>query len=235
MGVKSLIIAPIFMDKAWWGFIGFDQCREPLGWTRIQRDALKTAANIFGAALSRQAAEKRLTFMATHDYLTRLPNRLLFEDRFHQATARASRSGEKFVVISLDLDKFKSVNDAYGHPVGDETLIEAGQRLAHALRSSDTCARIGGDEFGFLAESIHNKGDVLRVMEKLTRALTEPIVLRENIIRISASMGAALYPDHGSDLETIMKAADKALYSVKDTPVSFRIFDDGQYPLIEKP
>jgi diguanylate cyclase (GGDEF)-like protein len=232
-GVKSFIIAPIFVDQEWWGFIGFDQCRRARSWESVQIDALKTASSIFGAALSRQNAEKKLVFLATHDYLTKLPNRHLFEDRFQLAASRSDRSGEKIAVISLDLDKFKSVNDTYGHPVGDIVLVETGRRLSEALRSSDTCARIGGDEFGIIAETIHNKGDVTKVLEKLTRAFESPVKIDGINISISVSMGASLYPDQGKDLESIMKAADRALYEVKDKQINYKIFEDSQFPLPE--
>lgn len=229
MGVKSLVAVPIFIDHSWWGFIGFDQCRRQKTWSVVEIDALKTAANIFGAAISRQAAEEKLTHLATHDYLTGLPNRMLFEDRFNQALARAERSGEKIAIVSIDLDKFKTVNDTFGHPVGDKVLVEAALRLGSALRGSDTCARIGGDEFGVIAESIHNKGDAMRVMEKLTNSLKAPVIVDEKKIRISASMGAALYPDNGKELEGLMNAADKALYQVKEKQSSFKVFKDEQY------
>lgn len=233
-GVKSFIIAPIFVDQEWWGYIGFDQCRRARSWESVQIDALKTASSIFGAALSRQNAEKKLVFLATHDYLTKLPNRLLFEDRFQLAASRSDRSGDKIAVISLDLDKFKTVNDTYGHPVGDIVLVKAGNRLSRALRSSDTCARIGGDEFGIIAESIHNKGDVIKVMEKLTRALDAPIQVDGKSIPIRASMGASLYPNQGKDLESILKAADRALYDVKDKQINFKVFEDSQFPLLPR-
>ncbi len=231
MDVKSLVVAPIFVDRCWWGFIGFDQCRKAQGWSHIQIEALRTAANILGAALSRQSAEKKLTFLATHDYLTDLPNRMLFEDRFHQAIAHADRSGDKVAVISLDLDKFKSVNDSYGHPSGDIVLIEVGKRLIQTLRESDTCARIGGDEFGIIAESIHNKADVIKVMEKITHAFDKPMIVEGDSIDVSASMGAAIFPNDGKDLESIMKSADRALYDVKGKQLNFKVYEDIQFPL----
>ena len=229
MGVKSIIVVPIFIDKTWWGFIGFDQCKQQKTWTLDEIDALKTAAKIFGAAISRQAAEERLTHLATHDYLTGLPNRMLFEDRFNQSLARAERSNEKIAVVSIDLDKFKLINDTYGHPVGDKVLVEAARRLGSALRGSDTCARIGGDEFGVIAENIRNKGDAMRVMEKINIALKVPVLENNKEIRVSASMGAALYPDNGNSLELLMRAADKALYQVKEKQSSFKVFNDEQY------
>ena len=233
-GVKSLIAVPIFIDHTWWGFIGFDNCRQEKEWTVDEIDALKTAAKIFGAAISRQAAEEELTHLATHDFLTGLPNRMLFEDRFDQSVARAERSGEKIAVISIDMNKFKAVNDSYGHPVGDKVLAETARRLGSALRSSDTCARIGGDEFGVIAENIRNKGDAMRVMEKLTSALKDPVLEADLEIRISASMGAALYPDNGKSLEDLMRLADRTLYQVKEKQASFKIFKDEQYSWLKE-
>ena len=233
-GVKSLIAVPIFIDHTWWGFIGFDNCKQEKVWTVDEIDALKTAAKIFGAAISRQAAEEELTHLATHDFLTGLPNRMLFEDRFNQSVARALRSGEKISVVSVDLNKFKSVNDSFGHPVGDKVLVEVASRLRSALRNSDTCARIGGDEFGVIAENIRNKGDAMRVMEKLTTALKDPVVEGDKEIWISASMGAALYPDNGKSLEDLMRLADKALYQVKEKQTSFKIFKDEQYSWLKE-
>jgi diguanylate cyclase (GGDEF)-like protein len=233
MDVKSLVIVPIFVDQRWWGSIGFDQCRFEQRWTHIQIDALRTAASIFGAALSRQSAEKKLTYLATHDFLTGLPNRMLFEDRFIQAMAHGDRSGDKVAAISLDLDKFKSVNDSYGHPVGDLVLIEVGKRLTKSLRESDTCARIGGDEFGIIAETIHNKADVIKVMEKLNRVFDNPLIIDGKQIAISASMGAAIFPNNGNDLESIMKSADRALYDVKGKQLNFKVYEDMQFALPE--
>ncbi len=233
-GVKSLVVVPIFVDHTWWGFIGFDNCLLEKEWTADEIDALKTAAKIFGAAISRQAAEEELTHLATHDYLTGLPNRMLFVDRFNQYVARALRSGDKIAIISIDINKFKAVNDTYGHPVGDKVLVEAAKRLESALRSSDTCARIGGDEFGVIVENIRNKGDVMRVLEKLTSALKDPVAEKDQEIWISASMGAALYPDNGIALEDLMRLADKALYQVKGKQTLFKIYNDEQYSWLKE-
>ena len=233
-GILSLVLVPIFFNEVWWGCIGFDQHVIQKNWSLIEIDALKIAARIFGAAIARQAAENELAFMATHDYLTSLPNRMLFEDRFNQAIAHAKRSHEKIAIISIDLDKFKTVNDTYGHPMGDEVLKVATLRFLSALRKSDTCARIGGDEFGVIAENIHGRADAMLVMEKLTKALLAPVIVDSFEIPISASMGAALYPDRGCELEELMKSADKALYKAKNSTSSICIFDDGQYELIKE-
>jgi GAF domain-containing protein len=150
MGIKSFAYIPIFIDHTWWGFIGFDQCKQNNKWYEVEIDALRMAAKIFGAAISRRVTEDKLTYLATHDYLTDLPNRLLFEDHIKGAIARSVRSGTKFAIISIDMDKFKLVNDSFGHQVGDDVLVEVGKRLSSSIRGTDTCARIGGDEFAVL-------------------------------------------------------------------------------------
>jgi len=228
IGVRSLAVVPIFTDQLWWGFIGYDQCCQGKNWSSIEVDALKTAAKILGAAIARQDAETRLTHLATHDYLTNLPNRMLLEDRFVLAVARAERSGKKFGIIAIDLDKFKLVNDAHGHPFGDKVLVEVAWRLSEAVRSSDTCARVGGDEFTVLAEGINNKKDLRRVMEKLAQSMEPEILIGEKQVFLTASMGASIYPNHGTQMEQLMKAADIALYQVKDAYSGSKIFIDEQ-------
>ena len=234
MGVQSLAIVPIFTDQLWWGFIGYDQCRYDKKWSSVEVDALRTAAKILGAAVARKDMEIRLTYLATHDYLTNLPNRMLLEDRFELAVARAKRSKNKFGIIVIDLDKFKRVNDVHGHPFGDKVLVEVAWRLAEAVRASDTCARMGGDEFTVLAEEIHNKKDLLRVTEKLTRSLEPEISIDGKQVDVTASMGASIYPDHGAQLEQLMKAADIALYQAKNTQSGWKVFIDEQYTLLKE-
>ena len=232
--IQSLAVVPILSDQIWWGFITIEHCRVEKQWTSIEIDALKTAARIFGAGISRLDAETRLTHLATHDFLTDLPNRMLLADRFDQAVARAERSKKKFGVIAIDLDKFKLVNDVHGHPFGDKVLIEIAWRLSETVRTSDTCARVGGDEFTVLAEGINNKRDLMRVMEKIALAINPPIDIEGKQVFITASMGGSIFPNHGSQIEELMKAADIALYQVKDTYSGFKIFSDGQISLIEE-
>ena len=228
LGVKSFVYVPVFIDHTWWGFIGFDQCGYYNKWSQVEVDALRTAANILGAAISRQATEEKLTYLANHDFLTDLPNRLLFEDRFNQAVARAGRSHEKFAIVSIDLDKFKTVNDTYGHPIGDKVLIEVARRLEDVTRGSDTCARIGGDEFAVIAEGIHDNADVERVMQKITAVMQEDVVIEGNHITAKASMGASIFPVHGEQMDDLFKAADKALYKAKGTDSKYKVYSDNQ-------
>jgi diguanylate cyclase (GGDEF)-like protein len=234
LGVQSLVVVPIFIDQLWWGYIGYDQCCYDKKWSPIEVDALRTAAKILGAAVARQDMETRLTYLATHDYLTNLPNRMLLEDRFALAVARAERSGKKFGMVVIDLDKFKHVNDVHGHPYGDKVLVEVAWRLSEAVRSSDTCARVGGDEFAVLAEELNNKKDLMRVMEKLTRSMKPEISIDGKQVYVTASMGASIYPNHGIELEKLMKAGDIALYQVKEAHSGCKIFIDEQYSLLKE-
>jgi len=234
MEVQSLTLVPIFADQMLWGFIGYDQCVYDKKWSSVEVDALKTAAKILGAAVARKDIETRLMYLASHDYLTNLPNRMLLEDRFALAVARAERSKKKFGIVAIDLDKFKRVNDVHGHPFGDKVLIEIAWRLSEAVRSSDTCARVGGDEFTVLAEGINNNKDLMRVMEKLTQSLKPEILIDGKQVQVTASIGASIYPDHGTQMEQLMKAADIALYQVKDAYSGWKIFIDEQYSLLKE-
>jgi diguanylate cyclase (GGDEF)-like protein len=233
--ILSIAIIPVFSDQVLWGFLIFEfHCIEKR-WTREEVESLRTAARIFGAGISRVDAETRLAHLATHDFLTNLPNRMLLEDRFDQAIARAERSKKKFAIIAVDLDKFKQVNDTYGHPFGDQVLVEIAWRLSEAVRTSDTCARVGGDEFTILAEGINTKQDLKRVMEKISLALNDPIQIEGKSLKVTASLGASIYPDHGTEMEELMKSADIALYQVKDAYSGHRIFSPAkQIFLIEK-
>jgi len=113
-------------------------------------------------------------------------------------------------------------------------LIEIAWRLSEAIRTSDTCARVGGDEFTVIAEGINNKNDLIRVMEKLSKALSEPIRIEDRVVKVTASIGASIYPNHGQDMETLMKAADIALYRVKGAYSGHHIYSPAkQIPLID--
>ncbi|MDO8449017.1 MAG: diguanylate cyclase [Rhodoferax sp.] len=164
----------------------------------------------------RKAAEEQINLLAFYDPLTSLPNRRLLHDRLHQAVIRAKRENGRLALMFLDLDKFKPVNDEFGHSAGDELLKAVGQRLAACVRESDTVARIGGDEFVLLLPSIQAAGDALRVAEKIHAALRQPFTLPEGQqVSISSSAGIAIYPEHGRDEGTLTSHADAAMYQAK--------------------
>lgn len=156
-----------------------------------------------------------LAHMAQHDALTRLPNRVLLQDRLSQAVAAIPRGG-KGALLYLDLDFFKHINDSLGHPAGDHVLQEVARRLVAGVREDDTVSRQGGDEFVLLLNRLADPRDAARVAEKLIRSIEEPIPFQGQDLHVSASIGIALFPQDGRDVPTIMKQADTALYSAKE-------------------
>ena len=162
-----------------------------------------------------EEARTQANHRATHDALTGLPNRTLFFDRLSHLVARAGREVERFAVAYLDLDEFKPINDTFGHATGDQVLIQTGIRLHEGLRRSDTVARLGGDEFGVLLERVADRPMAESVVETLRRAVGQPIEIEERVVRIGFSAGIALFPEDGQDAQTLMDAADAAMYRLK--------------------
>jgi diguanylate cyclase (GGDEF)-like protein/PAS domain S-box-containing protein len=154
-----------------------------------------------------------LRHLATHDNLTDLPNRRLFLDRLDQGVRRARREQRQLAIFFIDLDDFKAINDDYGHHVGDEILRQTGSRLLGTVRDSDTVARLAGDEFTVIADNPHE--ETAAIQDKITACLAEPFEVGDHMIKVSASVGAAIYPDHGESLETLMQYADQSMYEIK--------------------
>lgn len=162
-----------------------------------------------------QRYQRDLAFRATHDVLTGLPNRALFEDRFAHARALAQRTAEKFALVFVDLDNFKSLNDRHGHEAGDAVLRETAQRLSAALRRGDTVARIGGDEFLVLLEGLNSRRAARDAARHIVRALRLPVAYHQLHLHVGASVGVALFPDDGSEFASLSAAADAAMYHEK--------------------
>ena len=163
----------------------------------------------------RKRVEQELSYMATHDPLTGLPNRMLFMDRLKMALAHAKRNKQKLAVMMLDLDHFKNINDTLGHLVGDRLLKEIGLRLTGLLRQNDTISRLGGDEFIILLSEIVRMEDSVEVAEKILKAIQQPFICDSHQLITSTSIGIAIYPDDCQDMDSLMKNADMAMYSVK--------------------
>ncbi len=154
--------------------------------------------------------------MAHHDPLTKLPNRLLLTSRLSQAIKRAKREGSKIAVLFLDLDRFKEINDTFGHSYGDEILTTVTTRFKIAMREKDTIARIGGDEFIILIEEMEDVSDIDQVLSKILNVFKDEIMVFQHSFKLSASIGVALYPDDGNNIEDLIKNADAAMYQAKD-------------------
>jgi diguanylate cyclase (GGDEF)-like protein len=177
---------------------------------------VQSIANTLNTAIERARSHERLTYMVQHDALTGLPNRLLLTDRLNVAMAQAERSGKRLALMFMDLDRFKNVNDVFGHEGGDLILQEVARRLRFAVRASDTVSRQGGDEFLVVLPDIDSDEDAARVAEKLIAAVLEPFELSGTEVAIGVSIGIVCYPDNGREVETLLRNADVAMYAAKD-------------------
>jgi len=164
----------------------------------------------------RKKLEEKLTQMATLDGLTGLPNRMLLSDRFNIALANARRNNEGLAFMILDLDRFKNINDSFGHAIGDMLLVAVAGRLSAVLRKSDTVARMGGDEFALLLPEMAQGEDAAKMAQKIIEAFHEPFALDGRKLQVTTSIGIAIYPADGEDMETLSKNADSAMYLAKD-------------------
>lgn len=193
-----------------------------------QKGEVTNYIGVFTDITARKKSEERLRYLATHDPLTDLPNRDLFQDRLNHALARARRTRKEAAVLLLDLDDFKAINDTLGHSIGDRLLQIVAKRLKACLRKSDTVARIGGDEFTFILEQIPNTNVCVVVAKKIHQALAAPFLIGDHKISISASIGISIFPDHGLDPETLLSNADSAMYLSKNTGNSYTFYEPNK-------
>lgn len=156
-----------------------------------------------------------LRYNAHHDTLTGLPNRLLFEDRLSVAVSDAQRTGRSFALLFLDLDEFKSINDAHGHAGGDAVLVEVARRLRRALRASDTLARIHGDEFVVILPDASELDEIRVLEQKVRAAVNNPIEIADTTVRVNVSIGVSRYPTDGTNAQDLLRAADGEMYRAK--------------------
>ncbi len=163
----------------------------------------------------RKEAERTIQFQAYHDLLTHLPNRTLFKDRLNLAVAQAKRSSQRLAVMFLDLDRFKLVNDTLGHISGDELLQAVTHRLQQCLREGDTLARFGGDEFTLLLPQVYGQEDAEAIAKKILLKMQEPFSIEGHELYVTMSIGVSMYPHDGTDMETLVKNADIAMYYIK--------------------
>ena len=161
-------------------------------------------------------SEQKLYYQAHHDTLTNLPNRMLMNTRLEQSIQQATRKGDKLAVVFIDLDRFKNINDSLGHRAGDSLLEQLAQRLCQQRRKSDTVARISGDEFVVILEDIKDTQHAGMVVGKLMRTFEEPFIIEGRTIKMTSSMGLSLFPDDGTDVATLLRNADAAMYRAKE-------------------
>ncbi len=201
----------------------------------IRRDGLETAiedsaspihdrgGQVIGAVIvfkdvsEARAMSLQAVYLAQHDFLTDLPNRMLLNDRLTQAIALARRHGHRLAVLFLDLDRFKHVNDSLGHVIGDALLQSVARRLVTCVRSSDTVSRQGGDEFVVLLSEIEHADDAAASAQKIIAALVAPHDVAHHQLHVTVTIGISIYPDDGPDAETLIKCADTAMYHAKES------------------
>ncbi|HEX8955487.1 MAG TPA: diguanylate cyclase [Burkholderiaceae bacterium] len=180
-----------------------------------ETELLQFAARQAAAVIERFALHANLARAARYDDLTGLPNRRLFQDRIHSAFARCRRGESSGALLFIDLDDFKDVNDEHGHASGDRLLQAVADRIASCVREADTVARIGGDEFVVLIEGVCDREQAELVAAKIRKAIGEPVDLAGNLLHPQASIGVALYPEHGKVIDQLMRHADQAMYACK--------------------
>ncbi|MCF6157522.1 MAG: diguanylate cyclase [wastewater metagenome] len=231
-GIKSLLSIPVYAEKRLAGFLGFDNTVNTGMWSEEDFNLLHITAAIIGTALARRESEKIINHMAYHDSLTKLPNRILFQNHLQVALTHARRNKQIVAVMILDLDNFKTVNDTFGHLTGDSLLIAVAERLAYCVRKGDTIARMGGDEFMIILPELNKAYDAAVVAQKILILLYQPFQLEGHQIHTTASIGISLYPSDSDDTDTLIKQADIAMYlSKKSGKKNYRFYkEDLNHP-----
>jgi diguanylate cyclase (GGDEF)-like protein len=230
-GAKAVAALPLFSGGQPVGILHFAAAERdeftPGFVELLQRlaDNLSFALDNFDRADEKTKADERIEYLASHDGLTGLPNRETFNELLHFVIEAAGRYERQFAVLFIDLDRFKIFNDSLGHEAGDALLVEIANRLQHNLRSSDVVARLGGDEFVVILEKSAERGDIEAIARKLLSVVSQPVQLSGHECHTTASIGIAMFPGDGSDVHTLTKNADMAMYLAKeDGKNDFRFF-----------
>lgn len=186
------------------------------------------AVIVFRDVREARALAQQMSHLAQYDYLTRLPNRMLFRDRLNQALAAAQRYHRRLAVLYIDIDRFKYINDSLGHSVGDQLLAAVAARLLNCVRTADTVSRFGGDEFVLLLSEIENREAVMHTAQKILQELGSRFDVGEHSLMVSASIGVSLYPEDGADADALLRNADTAMYHAKSRGRNNVQFFDAQ-------
>jgi diguanylate cyclase (GGDEF)-like protein/PAS domain S-box-containing protein len=213
---RGLVSLPLILDGEAYGVLAFVSLKHPLQPSPTDRDYIRAIGALIASATQQIVREKRLDTLAFHDPLTGLPNRTLLHDRLEQTLLSARRNRRSFAVHFVDIDHFKEVNDTYGHQVGDAVLVAVGNWLRATLRESDTIARLGGDEFVILQPELDSQDQAEEMAARLVEIREEPFQIGDVELRITISVGAAVFPADAKNPVDLLRAADAALYQVKN-------------------
>jgi diguanylate cyclase (GGDEF)-like protein/PAS domain S-box-containing protein len=222
IGVRAVASAPLRTGERLGGFVAVEVESGPRDWRESELRALRLLGDLFGAAFERRKFEleimesrQRLDEIALYDILTGLPNRRLLGERMQEAMAAAVEGGTQLAICYLDLDGFKPINDHYGRGIGDQILIAVADRLREQVRESDTVARLGGDEFVLLMGGFDSLIECANALDRLVKTLAQPHLIEGEELRVTASVGAILYPRDSHDADTLLRHADHAMYQAK--------------------
>ncbi len=220
--ITTLVLSSVEKFGKWNGEVRYLHKDGHIGWLESMCVPIHDNNNQMIGALginrditARVEETKRLHDLAHYDALTKLPNRTLFFDRLEKTLAISKRKKHAFGLLFIDLDSFKSINDKYGHAIGDQVLVEVSKKIQSCIREADTVARIGGDEFVILLTEIASNDEPGMMAKRIIDILTKPIQVKGHTCHVGASIGISLYPEHSSDLDELLVLADKAMYEVK--------------------
>ncbi|HHT9130195.1 MAG TPA: diguanylate cyclase domain-containing protein [Candidatus Brocadiaceae bacterium] len=228
-GIKSLMAFPVYAGNELAGFICFEKVVTTCTCNEEDTAILRIVAEIIGNAIMRKQSKAIITQMAFHDALTKLPNRNLLHDRLQVTMVHAKRNKKMIVVMILDLDDFKSINDSLGHHMGDLMLKAVAERLTHCARQGDAVARMGGDEFMFILPDLTHAQDAAIVAQKTLDSLSQPYQIDGHGIRITVSIGISLYPVDADNSDDLLRKADIAMYQSKKEGKNTYCFFKDQY------
>ena len=216
IGLNSMIVVPLICRNQVVGVIKV-LSRTVGHFTDEDCRILELMPGLFAAEMysAMRSGESELFHQATHDSLTGISNRSLFYDRLRQKLAKALRRRESFGIITLDMDGLKQINDGFGHRAGDAALQEVAKRIKRSVREADTVSRLGGDEFGILADTETGRGDIRSLIHRLHREITQPFDFEGQALALRASIGYALFSEDGIELDVLIEKADRAMYEAK--------------------
>jgi diguanylate cyclase (GGDEF)-like protein/PAS domain S-box-containing protein/excisionase family DNA binding protein len=220
-GMRAALVAPIGR-RGWLAVLA----QRPVTFAPDELEFLEAAGHLLAAVEHRREAEERSRRRALLDPLTELPNRTLFGDRVGHAVARAAREGTRLAVVCVDVNRFKDVNETFGHATGDDLIRELATRLSRVLRADDTLARIGGDEFGVLCEVVGDERGAIAAVRRIMAVFDQPVVIDERSLHVSASLGVAVSGGGDASAEGLLRDADTAMHRAKERPGTvYELFD----------